>query len=139
MSLNSVILSGRLTADIDIKSTPSGVLVGNFSLAVNEFFNQKEYTSFVNCTVFGKTAERLQKYTNKGSLIAIEGVLRQERWESKEGEKKSKISVIANKVEIFDFKKENSGDRSAFSNPTNQKSNNNDNVQDFMDDNDIPF
>ena len=105
MSINHVLISGRLTADPQIKATNNGVLVGSFSLAVNEYVASKEKVSFINCVAFGKTTEILERYVVKGSLIGVEGSLRQDSYEDSQGNKRSSIRVIVQKIEIFEWKK----------------------------------
>jgi single-strand DNA-binding protein len=112
MSFNKVILSGRLTANPEIKANNMGLLICNFSLAVNEYVKGNEYTSFVNCIAFGKTAEILQQHVTKGSLIGVEGSLRQSRWEDQSGAKRSRIEVIVARIEIFEWKRNDSNDSS---------------------------
>ncbi len=110
MSINSITIIGRLTADVDTREVGSGTLVAKFSLACNEYFKGEERTSFFDVTAFGKTAEILRDYTGKGSQIAIAGTLRQERWETNEGAKRSKVVIIAQKVDLLS--KKNSGGES---------------------------
>lgn len=74
--INTVVLTGRLTRDVDLKYTQSGAAVGQFNLAVNRPFknsNGEQEADFVNCVVWRKPAETLANFVNKGSLIGIEG------------------------------------------------------------------
>lgn len=74
--LNTVALTGRLTKDIDLRYTQSGIGVGSFSLAVDRQFrnaNGERETDFINCQIWRKSAESLANYTHKGSLIGIQG------------------------------------------------------------------
>ena len=104
MYYNKVILVGNITRDIEIRYTPSGTPISNFSLAINRKYKQgeesKEEVSFFDVTAFGKQAELCKKYLGKGDGVLIEGRLQQERWE-KNGEKKSKIKVIAEVVRFL--------------------------------------
>ena len=83
MSLNRVILTGRLTRDPEVRATQSGISVAKFTIAVNHYYKGEEKTSFIDLTAFGKNAELLRDYFKKGSAIGIDGTLHQESWESK--------------------------------------------------------
>lgn len=101
-SFNKVILVGNLTKDPEIRYTPSGTAVSNFGLAVNNRFKQgedfKEEVCFVDIVVFGKQAENSGQYLSKGQSVLIEGRLQQRRWETDEGQKRSKHEIIAQTV-----------------------------------------
>ncbi|HOJ49747.1 MAG TPA: single-stranded DNA-binding protein [Spirochaetota bacterium] len=99
--MNRVILSGRLVSDPEIRATGSGVNVAKFSLAVNEYIKGEEKTSFFDCTAFGKTADFLRQYSQKGSRVLVDGSLRQEKWQDSEGNNRYKISIIVNRVELM--------------------------------------
>lgn len=102
--MNHVTIIGRLVRDVELRSTASGTQIGGFSLAVGYSYKQgderKEETSFFNCTAFGKTAENLAQYVKKGHRVGIEGRLKQENWEDKDGKKHSTVKII---VERFHF------------------------------------
>ena len=99
---NSVILTGRITKDLELK--PAGqTQVTNFSMAVDNPF-KKDDASFFDIVAFGKTAELLNNYCGKGSKILIEGNLKQDRFQDKEGNNRSAVRVIANRVEFLDSK-----------------------------------
>ena len=95
--INNIVLSGRLTRDPELKVTPSGMSVCNFSLAVNRKWKGEEEVSFIDCTAFGKTGEIVAEYKKKGEAVVVIGLIKQERWE-KDGQKRSKIGLIANQV-----------------------------------------
>lgn len=106
--LNHVVLIGRITKDIgsDERSffyTSNGLACANISIAVNRSRKSGEEwvedTSFFDVSIWGKTAENLKPYLNKGQQIAIDGYLKQDRWE-KDGEKRSKIVIVANTVQL---------------------------------------
>lgn len=103
--LNKVFLIGRLTRDPEIRFLPSGTQVTTFSIAVNRRFkvgdDWREETYYFDIETFGNLAERLGKQLNKGTQILIEGQLRQDRWETSSGEKRSKIKVVADKVNLI--------------------------------------
>lgn len=104
-NLNKVLLIGNLTRDPELKFLPSQMALCEFGLAVNRTWTgqdgqRKEEATFIDCTAFSKTAETISKYMKKGSSIFIEGRLKYEQWESKDGGKRSKLSVV---VETFQF------------------------------------
>jgi len=103
--LNKVFLIGRLTRDPEIRFLPSGTQVTTFSIAVNRRYkvgeDWREETYYFDIETFGNLAERLGKQLNKGTQILIEGQLRQDRWETSSGEKRSKIKVVADKVNLI--------------------------------------
>jgi single-strand DNA-binding protein len=101
--INKVILTGRLTKDVELKYTPSGVAVGTFSLAVNRpFKNEKgeSETDFINCVVWRKQAETMANHLKKGSLIGVDGRLQTRSYENNEGKR---IFVMELIVENFTF------------------------------------
>jgi single-strand DNA-binding protein len=100
--LNRVVLIGRLTRDAELRQ--NGTAVSNFSIAVNRKRKQGDEwvdeANFFDICLFGKQAESLQKYLAKGKQIAIEGELKQDRWE-KDGQNRSKVVVIANSIQLL--------------------------------------
>ncbi len=111
--LNRVILIGRLTRDPEVRSLPSGTMLTTFSIANNRIYyvaeTKKEEVSFFECTAFGRTGETIAQYFKKGRSIAVEGRLRQGRWEDQEGNKKSRVEIV---VEGFNFLSSKSEDSS---------------------------
>ncbi len=103
-NLNHVTLIGRLTRDAELKYTNSGMAVARLSLAVNRRKRSgdqwTEEANFFDITVFGKTAENLTQYMMKGKEIAVEGELRQSRWEQ-DGQPRSKVEVVANNIQLL--------------------------------------
>ena len=102
---NLTILTGRITKDLELKQAGQ-TQVTNFSLAVDNPF-KKDDTSFFDIVAFGKTAELLNNYCAKGSKVLIEGNLKQDRFQDKEGHNCSVVRVIANRVEFLDTKGSN--------------------------------
>ncbi len=103
---NRTILAGNLTRDPELKYTPSGMPVCAFSIAVNSTFTDKkgqknEQVLFVPIIVWGKQGENTAEYMKKGRGVLIEGKLKQEKWTSKEGEKRSRLVVTANLVRFL--------------------------------------
>ena len=107
---NLTILTGRITKDLELKQAGQ-TTVTNFSLAVDNPFKRDD-TSFFDVVAFGKTAELLNNYCNKGSKILIEGNLKQDRFTDKEGNNRSVVRVVANRVEFLDSKGSNQGQAS---------------------------
>ena len=108
---NKVILMGHLTRDVETKGLQGGSTVGNFGMAVNRKWkdakgNAKDETLFVDITAWGKQAETLANYVHKGDPLFVEGRLKLDQWQDKDGGKRSKISVV---LEGFQFIK--SGDQ----------------------------
>ncbi|GMO58218.1 MAG: hypothetical protein Ta2A_03610 [Treponemataceae bacterium] len=102
--VNHVLLIGRLTRDAELKYTTTGYPISNFSLAVNRRRKEGEQwveeASFFDINLFGKSAEALKQYLIKGKQIAVEGELRQDRWEQ-DGQSRSKVVVVANNVQLL--------------------------------------
>lgn len=97
--LNSVTISGNLTRDAELRQTPSGVSVLSFSVAVNESRkNQRtdeweDYPNYIDCTMFGRRAEGVAKHLVKGTYVSLTGRLHQNRWQTQEGQTRSKVEV----------------------------------------------
>ena len=104
MSINQVVIGGRLTSKPTVRVAGSSK-VATFSLAVNDGYGEKEHTSFVDCQVWGKTAEFAEKYLDKGRLVAVIGRLQQDRWE-KDGKNFSKLSVVGTTLEALEKKED---------------------------------
>lgn len=110
MSINKVTISGNLTRDIEVRSTASGLAIGGFGIAVNDRRKNQQtgewedHPNFVDCTLFGSRVEKLQPYLVKGSKVALTGKLSWSQWE-KDGQKRSKIEVIVDDVELMSREK----------------------------------
>lgn len=102
---NKIILIGNLTRDPEMRYTPQGTSVCNFGIAVNRKYKQgeetKEEVTFINIVVFGKQADTCGQYLNKGSSVLVEGRLQERRWETDEGQKRSKHEVVAQNVRFL--------------------------------------
>ena len=101
--MNSVILCGRTTTDIDLRTTTSGKSVTSFALAVDRP-GTNDKTDFVPIVAWEKTAEFLQKYIGKGRKIIVEGFLSTRKYEDKNGNSRVAYEVVANRVEFADGK-----------------------------------
>lgn len=107
--LNRTILIGRLTRDPELRYTTSGIPMAFFSLAVERPFTNKEgekETDFIDIKVWRKLAEVASKNLGKGRLIAVDGRLEQQRWETEDGQKRSKVVVVAESVKFLDYPKD---------------------------------
>ncbi|MAI30576.1 MAG: single-stranded DNA-binding protein [Rhodopirellula sp.] len=104
-SYNRVILVGNLTRDIELKYTPGGTAVTDIGMAVNDRRKSAtgewvDETTFVDVTLWGRTAEVASEYLSKGSPILVEGRLKLDTWES-EGQKRSKLRVVCDRMQML--------------------------------------
>jgi single-strand DNA-binding protein len=102
--LNRWIGIGRLTRDPELRYTPQGTAVCNFTLAINRKFNREE-TDYIDCKTFKTLAENCANYLKKGSLCAIEGRIQVRTYETQEGQKRKAFEVVADDVRFLDSKK----------------------------------
>ena len=136
--LNKVFLIGRLTRDPEIRFLPSGSQVTSFTIAVNRAYRVnnewREETYFFDIEAFGFLAERLGKQLNKGTQVLIEGQLRQDRWETAGGDKRTKVKIVADKVNILSGKAERTEKKEEEPELDIENS-----IEDFSSDEDVPF
>ena len=131
-AFNKVILMGNLTRNPELRYTPKGTAVAKLSLALNRKYTDKdgqtvEDTTFVEVDAFGKTAETIGQYMQKGRAILLEGRLKMDEWDDKEGKRRHKLCVI---LEKFNFV----GGKSDNANPSKEPAN-----KSPIDDADVPF
>lgn len=103
--LNSIVLTGRLTKDVDLRFTKSGTAVGSFTIAVDRQFrsaNGERETDFINCAIWRKSAENLAKFTHKGSLIGVEGHVQTRTYDNAQGSKVYVTEVIAENFALLE-------------------------------------
>jgi len=104
-SFNKVMLMGNLTRDPELRFTPSGAAVASFGLAVNRKFKQgddwKDEVCYVDISVWGKQGENCTEYLSKGSPVFLEGRLQFRSWETDDGQKRSKLDVVATTVQFL--------------------------------------
>lgn len=105
-NLNKVFLMGNLTRDPELRYAPSGLAITTFSMAINRTWTskegeKKEEVCFVEVNAFGKTAEVIAEYFGKGKPIFIEGRLVFNRWETKDGQKRSTLKVSADSFQFI--------------------------------------
>lgn len=107
MSINRVNITGNLTRDPELRATAGGTQMLAFSVAVNDRRKNpqtsawEDVPNFVDCIVFGSRAEAVSRFITKGSKVAIEGKLRYSSWETKEGQRRSKLEVIVDEIEFM--------------------------------------
>jgi single-strand DNA-binding protein len=104
MYLNKAMIFGNLTRDPEMKALPSGMSVCSFSLATNRIYNDRdgkrqESTDYHNIVVFGKQAETVSKYLQKGSSAYVEGRMQTRSWE-KDGQKQYRTEIVADRVQF---------------------------------------
>ena len=131
--INVVVLMGRLTADPELRTTPNGISVTSFSIAVDRAYQKagtERQTDFINCVAWRQTAEFITKYFQKGSMIAVNGTLQQRSYTDKDGNKRTAYDVVI--------------DNASFCGSKNESGNNHVNEPplediEFSDDDDLPF
>ena len=104
--MNKVVLVGRLTKDVELRTTPQGVSVCSFSIAVNRRFknaNGEYEADFINCVAWRQTAEFLSKYFSKGRMVGISGSIQTRSWE-KDGERRYATEVLAEEAYFVESK-----------------------------------
>ncbi len=117
-NFNKVILLGNLTRDPQLNYLPSHTAVIEFGMAVNRTYkkqdgSQGEETCFVDCQMFGKRAEVINKYLHKGDPLFVEGRLKLDSWQDKDGNKRSRLRVFVENFEFIGAGSGNSGDNRA--------------------------
>ena len=107
--INNVVLAGRVAKDIELKVTPTGKSVCSFSLAVNRKFVQdgERQADFINCQLWGKSAETLDKYGKKGMLIGVEGRLQTRNYTNQQGQTVYVTEVVAESFTFLEKKQSN--------------------------------
>lgn len=111
--MNKFIGIGRLTKDPELRYTPSGVAVANFTLAINgdrKNSQGERETTYIPCVAWGKTAENCANYIGKGSLVAVEGRIQVRTYEAKDGGKRWATEVVAGAVHFLDKRGERAAD-----------------------------
>ena len=103
--MNIVTITGRLCADIELRQTQNGVSVATFTVAVSRP-RVKDTTDFINCVAWRSSAEFLSRYTHKGDMIAIVGMLTTRKYEDKEGNKRVAYEVLCDRVESLQKREE---------------------------------
>ena len=106
MNINNVTLGGFLATGIELKHTEAGMAIGKGAISVTKKVKGKEpETSFIDFVCFGKWAEISADASKKGDKVILTGELKQERWESKDGQKRSRVLVVANQIYTHKWEK----------------------------------
>ena len=139
--MNIAILIGRMTASPELKTTPNGVSVTSFSIAVDRGYGENKNTDFINIVGWKQTAEFICKYFTKGSRIAIEGSIQTRKYQDKDGNNRTVFEVVANNVHFVDTKSAKpSVDVNPESDPLTSFADHNSDFVDVSDgDDDLPF
>ncbi len=140
---NLVVLTGRLTADPELKTTANGISVTSFSIAVNRSYRSGEepQTDFINIVAWRQRAEFITKYFKKGSLIGIEGSIQTRRYTDKNGNPRTAFEVVVNNAQFVESKRDSAAPGGV---ATETASFSNAGVNDFAEidsgsDDDLPF
>ena len=104
---NIVVLTGRICQPVELKTTPNGISVCTFSIAVDRAYKKGEekQTDFINIVCWRTTAEFVSKWFTKGSLIGIEGSIQTRKYQDKEGNNRTAFEIVANNVHFVESKK----------------------------------
>lgn len=106
--VNNVVLIGRITKDLELRTTTTGNSVLSFTLAVNRDFvkDGQQDADFIQCQAWNKTAELMNEYLHKGSMIAVQGRLSVREYQDKNGDKKWSTEVVVNSVQFLEPKQQ---------------------------------
>ena len=113
--INNVVLIGRLTRDVDLQHTPQNQVVGQFTLAVNRNFKNQngEYDAdFINCVIWGKSAENFANWAKKGNLVGINGRVQTRNYENQQGQRVYVTEVVAENFQLLE-KRNNSANQNS--------------------------
>ncbi|MFQ9922071.1 MAG: single-stranded DNA-binding protein [Beduini sp.] len=108
--INRVVLVGRMTRDPELRRTSSGAAVTSFSLAINRNYQSasgEQQTDFINCVVWNKVAENVERYCSKGSLVGIEGRIQSRQYDAQDGTKRTVVEVVCDSVQFLETKNNN--------------------------------
>ncbi|GAX03134.1 single-stranded DNA-binding protein [Secundilactobacillus pentosiphilus] len=103
--INRAVLTGRLTRDVDLRYTPSGAAVGNFTLAVDRQFtnqNNEREADFINCVIWRKSAENFANFTHKGALVGIDGRIQTRNYENQQGQRVYVTEVVVENFALLE-------------------------------------
>ena len=135
--LNVVCVMGRLAADPEIRQTQGGTKVAWFSLACDRAFKDKNgerQTDWLDCSAFGKTAEFVEKFFFKGSLLALDGRIQTRSYQDKHGNNRKAVEIVAENVHFAESKKKDDSPR-----PSKPEKAQADDFEVIGDDEDLPF
>ncbi|OUO34478.1 single-stranded DNA-binding protein [Olsenella sp. An290] len=123
MSINRVNISGNLTRDPELRMTGGGTQILSFGVAVNDRRRNpqtnewEDVPNFVDCVVFGARAEPLSRFLSKGQKVAVEGKLRYSSWETKDGQRRSKLEVIVDEIDFMSPRGQQGGGAGGYQQP----------------------
>ena len=102
--INRVVLVGRMTRDPELRRTNSGAAVTSFTLALNRNYNSADgqQADYINCVVWNKVAENVERYCSKGSLVGVEGRLRSRSYDNAQGQKVYVVEVVCDSVQFLE-------------------------------------
>lgn len=132
LNLNKVILGGRLTNDVELKTTPQGISVCTFSVAVNRKGKDAQ-ADFINCQAWRGTAEFVSKFFKKGSSICVTGSIQTRTWDDQNGNKRYATEVNVDEAYFVDSKSDGQASEQAFQIPSAPK------FEEVEEDQDLPF
>lgn len=140
-NFNKVILGGRMTANPELKTTPSGTTVTSFSIAVNRkrAKDGEQQSDFINCVAWKERAEFICKYFGKGSSISIVGELQVRQWKDKDGGNRYATEVLVSEVNFVDSKADNAQASAAPYIPDAYKTPAETGFKEMSGDDDLPF
>ncbi|UOQ83785.1 single-stranded DNA-binding protein [Gracilibacillus salinarum] len=121
--LNRVVLVGRLTKDPDLRYTPNGVAVANFTVACNRPFSNQQgqrEADFINCVTWRRQAENLANYMGKGSLVGVDGRIQTRSFDNQEGQRVFMTEVVADSIQFLETRNGSGGGQGG--QPNNQES-----------------
>lgn len=138
---NIVILTGRLTADPELKTTTSGIPVTSFSVAVSRRYRsgEEQQADFIRVVAWRQTAEFVSKYFKQGSMIGIEGSIQTRRYTDRDGNNRTAFEVIANNVQFVESKRDNTGSAPTGDVPASFNNTSADDFTEIAGDDDLPF
>ena len=114
--LNHIVIMGRLTRDVELRSTQSGVNVASFTVAVDRDFGGRDggekQTDFIDCVAWRQTGEFVSKYFHKGSMIVVSGRLQSRKWQDREGNNRVSWEVNADNVYFGESRRDSDSGRS---------------------------
>lgn len=128
MSINRVVITGNLTRDPELRATASGMSILKMGIAVNDRRKNQQTgewedaPNFFDVTVFGQRGESLSRFLSKGSKVAIEGKLRWSQWETPDGDKRSKVEIVADDIEFMSSRGEGGGGGGGYAAPQSPSS-----------------
>lgn len=122
--INNVVITGRLTKDLDLKYTANGTAVASFTVAVNrKYSNQKgeREADFINCVIWREAAEHMANFTRKGSLVGVEGRIQTRSYDNQQGQRVYVTEVVADSFTLLEKKPDNQESKSNYQSNNQQR------------------